>query len=236
MSAEGLGARFDEIRERIARAAAHAGRDPASVRLVGASKLQPVASLAAAYAAGLRRFGENRVQEGVAKAADLPGDVEWHLLGPLQSNKVRAAVGLFSHFHAIDRPKIARLLDQEGARAGRRLTGLVEVNLGGEESKHGFSPERLAETIAPLAELEHLSVVGLMSIPPPGDEPEASRPWFRRLRALAAELAGRPEWRGRMTELSMGMSDDFEVAIEEGATYVRVGTRLFGPRPAPQPA
>jgi len=236
VTAESIGARLGEIGDRIARAAARAGRDPDSVRLVGASKLQPAASLAAAYEAGLRRFGENRVQEGLAKAAELPGDVEWHLLGPLQSNKVRAAVGLFSLFHAVDRPKIARLLDQEAARAGKRLTGLIEVNLGGEQSKHGFAPEGLAAAIAPLVELEHLSIAGLMSIPPPGDDPEASRPWFRRLRQLAEELALRPEWAGRRIELSMGMSDDFEVAIEEGATFVRVGTRLFGPRPAPSTA
>lgn len=236
MTTVGIAARVAEIRERIARAAIRAGRDPNGVRLVGASKMQPVASLAAAYGAGLHRFGENRVQEGVAKAAELPADIEWHLLGPLQSNKARAAVGLFSLFHAIDRVKIARLLDLEAARAGRRLSGLIEVNLGGEESKHGFPPAGLAEAIAPLAELEHLSIVGLMSIPPPADDPEAARPWFRRLAALAAELSARPEWSGRLRELSMGMSDDFEVAVEEGATFVRVGTRLFGPRPTPAAA
>jgi len=236
VNVEAIAAQVAEIEVRIARAAARAGRDPASVRLVGASKLQPVAALAAAYAAGLRRFGENRVQEGVAKAAELPSDIEWHLLGPLQSNKVRAAAGLFSVVHAIDRVKIARLLDQEASRAGRRLSGLIEVNLGGEASKHGFAPAGLAEAIAPLAELEHLSIVGLMSIPPPADAPEAARPWFRRLAALAAELSARPEWSGRRRELSMGMSDDFEVAVEEGATFVRVGTRLFGARPGPPAA
>lgn len=231
MSAPEIAERLAEIQDRIARAAARAGRDPASVRLVGASKLQPVAALAGAHAAGLTRFGENRVQEGIAKSAELAAEIEWHLLGPLQSNKARAAAGLFSVFHAIDRPKIARVLDQEAARAGRRLSGLIEVNLGGEETKHGFAPEDLAAAIAPLAALEHLSIVGLMSIPPPADDPEGSRPWFRQLAALAAELARRPEWSGRLTELSMGMSDDFEVAVEEGATYVRVGTKLFGPRP-----
>jgi len=224
--------RLAAIERAIAEAERRAGRAPGSVRLVGASKLQPVAALAAARAAGLVRFGENRVQEGLAKAAELPADVEWHLLGPLQSNKARAAAGLFSVFHAIDRPKIARLLDEEARRAGRRATGLVEVNLGGEATKHGFPPEGLAEAIAPLAELEHLSIVGLMTLPPPSPDPQGARPWFRRLAALAAELATRPEWSGRMRELSMGMSDDFEVAIEEGATYVRVGTALFGPRPA----
>jgi len=223
-------ARLAAIRARIAAAAARAGRDPAAVRLVGASKLQPAAALRAAYDAGLRRFGENRVQEAQAKAPELPPDVEWHLLGPLQSNKARAAAALFDLVHAVDRAKIARALDAEAAARGRRVRGLIEVNLGGEASKHGFAPATLADEVAPLAALPHLRLEGLMAIPPPGPTPEASRPYFRRLRELRDELAARPEWSGRLVDLSMGMSDDFEVAIEEGATYVRVGTALFGPR------
>jgi len=223
--------RLARIQERVAAAARRSGRDPAEIALVGASKLQPVAALAEAYAAGLRRFGENRVQEASAKVPALPADIEWHLLGPLQSNKVRLAVEGFTFFHAVDRPSIARALDQEARRRGKVLTGLVEVNLGGEASKHGFAPESLATASAPLAALEHLRISGLMAIPPPGDDAEASRPWFRRLRELRDELATGPEWSGRLVALSMGMSDDFEVAIEEGATHVRVGTLLFGPRP-----
>lgn len=223
--------RLARIRERVATAARRAGRDPAEIALVGASKEQPVAALAEAYASGLRRFGENRVQEGRAKAPDLPVDIEWHLLGPLQSNKVRPATELFTFFHAVDRPSIARALDEEARRRGKVLTGLLEVNLGGEASKHGFAAEALAAEAASLAALEHLRISGLMAIPPPGDDAEASRPWFRRLRELRDELATRPEWGGRLTALSMGMSDDFEIAIEEGATHVRVGTLLFGPRP-----
>lgn len=222
--------RLAEIRERIAAAAGRAGRDPAAVRLVGASKTQPAESLRAAYDAGLRRFGENRVQEAQAKAAALPADVEWHLLGPLQSNKARPAVALFTRFHAVDRVKIARALDAEAAAQGRLVRGLVEINLGGETSKHGFDPATVADAIAPLAELAHLRLEGLMAIPPPGPTPEASRQHFRRLRELRDALDARPEWSGRLVELSMGMSDDFEIAVEEGATYVRVGTRLFGPR------
>jgi pyridoxal phosphate enzyme (YggS family) len=225
-----VGERLAEIRERIAAACVRAGRDPGSVRLVGASKLQDVERLREAYAAGLRRFGENRVQEAAAKAPALPADVEWHLLGPLQSNKTRRALELFGCFHAVDRPKIARALDAEAGARGLRPRGLLEVNLGGEATKHGFDPETLAEEAAPLAALAHLEIVGLMAIPPPAADPEAARADFRRLRELAAALRSRPEWRGRLRELSMGMSDDFEVAIEEGATYVRVGTRLFGPR------
>jgi len=228
----GVGERLAAIEARIAAACARSGRPRAAVRLIGASKLQPVEALAAAHAGGLRRFGENRVQEGQAKAPALPADVEWHLLGPLQSNKVRPALEIFGCFHAVDREKIARALDAEARRQGRVVTGLLEINLGGEASKHGFAPDGLAAAAEPLAALEALRIVGLMTIPPPAPDPESARPWFRALARLAAELDARPEWSGRLTELSMGMSDDFEVAVEEGATYVRVGTALFGPRPA----
>jgi pyridoxal phosphate enzyme (YggS family) len=227
-----VAARLDGIERRIAAACARAGRSRESVRLVGASKQQPVATLREAYDAGLRRFGENRVQEGLAKAGELPADVEWHLLGPLQSNKVRPALERFTLFHAIDRAKIAQALDAEARARGIVVRGLLEINLGGELTKHGFDPTGLAEEVAPLAALTHLELVGLMAIPPPGADGEASRPHFRRLREIARELAGRPEWSGRLDELSMGMSDDFEVAVEEGATYVRVGSLLFGARGA----
>ena len=224
--------RLRRIEERIAAACRRAERDPRSVRLVGASKTQPAARIAEAYAAGLGCMGENRVQEGVAKAAELPAEIDWHLLGPLQSNKVRPAVRLFSHVHAIDRASIAFDLDREAAKQGRTITGLLEVNLGGESSKHGFAAETLAATVAPLAALAHCRIRGLMAIPPPAPTGEGSRPWFRELHRLRVELDRLPEWDGRLTELSMGMSGDFEVAIEEGATFVRVGSDLFGPRDA----
>lgn len=227
-----VAARLARVRARLDAAARRAGRDPAAIRLIGASKQQPVEALAEARRAGLAIFGENRVQEAAAKAPRLPSDVAWHLLGPLQSNKVRPALELFTVFHAVDRTKIAIALDAEARLREMRVEGLLEVNLGGETTKHGFEPERLLAEAAPLAALEHLRIVGLMTIPPPADDPERSRPWFGRLRALRDELGARPEWRGRLVELSMGMSDDFEVAAEEGATYVRVGTLLFGPRPA----
>ncbi len=226
--------RYREIERRIQSACDRAGRRRDSVELVGASKRQPLAALVAAYAEGLRCFGENRVQEAVAKAPQLPADIEWHLLGPLQSNKVRRAVALFRVVHAVDRLEIARELDQEAARLGRALGGFIEVNLGAEDSKHGFAPEDLAASLESLAALRHLEVRGLMAIPPPGRAAEDSRPHFRRLAGLRDELARRPEWRDRgfAGELSMGMSDDFEVAIEEGATHVRIGSALFGERPA----
>jgi PLP dependent protein len=143
---------------------------------------------------------------------------------------VRAALGLFRTVHSVDRVKIAEALDEEAVARGITVSGFLEINAGEEGSKHGFPPAGLAEAVRPLADLRHLRIVGLMAIPPLGDTPEDSRRWFRRLRELRDELAARPEWQGFPGWLSMGMSDDFEVAIEEGATHVRVGTALFGVR------
>lgn len=227
----GIQQRFTEITRRIEEACRRSGRRPGEVVLVGASKTQPAGVLAEAFRAGLRVFGENRVQEAVAKGLALADyEIEWHLIGPLQSNKVKPALDLFRTVHSVDRPGIAQALDKEAGKRGLAVSGFLEVNLGREESKHGFSPEGLAGAVRPLADLEHLKIVGLMAIPPQADEPEGSRPWFRRLRELRDELAARPEWPGFPGRLSMGMSHDFEVAVEEGATHVRVGTLLFGPR------
>jgi pyridoxal phosphate enzyme (YggS family) len=229
-----LAERLARIRGRIEDACRRAGRPAGSVTLVGASKTQPAAALAEAFQAGLAVFGENRVQEGLAKSRELPPGIAagmtWHLIGPLQSNKVRAALGLFHTIHSIDRLRIAEAIDREAGARGLTVTGLLEVNLGGEGTKHGFPAEELAEAVLPLSRLQHLKIAGLMAIPPQGDTAEESRPWFRRLRELRGDLAARPEWQGFPGWLSMGMSDDFEVAVEEGATHVRVGTALFGPR------
>jgi PLP dependent protein len=232
-----LAERLARIRGRIEDACQRAGRPVDSVTLVGASKTQAAAALAEALAAGLAVFGENRVQEGLTKSRELGPDVagrmQWHLIGPLQSNKVRAALDLFRTIHSIDRLAVAEAIDREAGARGLIVDGFLEINLGGEATKHGFRAGGLAEAILPLAGLQHLRISGLMAIPPPGDTPEDSRPWFRRLRALRDELAARPEWAGFPGWLSMGMSDDFAVAVEEGATHVRVGTALFGPRRAP---
>jgi pyridoxal phosphate enzyme (YggS family) len=222
--------RLAAVRERIEAACRRAGRRPEEVTLLGASKTQPAAAIEAAFRAGLKTFGENRVQEARAKAALLPAEIEWHLIGPLQSNKARPAVDLFAAVHSLDRPAIGEALDREAARRGRVLPCFAEVNLAGEETKHGFRSDGLAASLAPFAGLAHLSVVGLMAIPPFEDDPEASRPWFRRLAGLAREVAAAGVLPGFASRLSMGMSADFEVAIEEGATHVRVGTALFGPR------
>lgn len=224
--------RVAEVRRRIAAACARAGRAAGEVTLIGASKRQPLERLRAAAAAGVKVFGENIVQEAAEKIPRLPAGLEWHFIGTLQSNKAKAAVELFSTIHSIDRVKIAQALDRQAREQDRRLSGFVQVHLGGEPTKHGFpeEPEAFAAAVRPLADLERVEVVGLMTIPPFEQEPERQRVWFRRLRALRDRLAAEPAWQGFRGWLSMGMSDDFEVAVEEGATHVRVGTSLFGPR------
>jgi len=237
-----LPARLAEVRERIAAACARAGRRLDDVTLIGVTKTHPAVLVEAAWKAGLSVVGENRVQEALGKSRELAGlppppeGPAWHLIGPLQSNKVRPALDLFRAIHSIDRPKIAEAIDREARARGLRVDGFLEVNVGGEASKHGFPPDPpdgFAAAVRPLAGLqgpEGLRIVGLMAIPPFGEDPEASRRWFVRLRELAAELAARPEWAGFPGLLSMGMSHDYEIAVEEGATHVRVGTALFGAR------
>lgn len=202
--------------------------------LIGASKRQPMERLVAAYEAGVRTFGENRVQEAQSKIPRLAAEIDWHLIGPLQSNKARRAVELFSTVHSVDRYKIAAALARHAADLGRTLDVFVQFNLGAEDSKSGFAPTQLEECL-PLFELPALQVRGLMAIPPPAEDPSQARGWFRHLRELrdhlGEQLARRnADFRG---DLSMGMSSDFEVAIEEGATHVRVGSALFGERPPP---
>lgn len=228
---ETVGDRYRSVRQRLDAACRAAGRAPGEVVLVGASKRQSLERLLAAWEEGLRVFGENRVQEAEAKRPQMPAACDWHLLGPLQSNKVRKAVRIFSTVHSVDRPKIARALDREAGQAGVRIDGFLEVNLGEEESKHGFSPAGLARETGDLAGLEHLRIIGLMAIPPFDSDPVGARRWFDRLRGLRDDLAARPEWSGFPGKLSMGMSQDFELAVQAGATHVRVGTELFGKRP-----
>lgn len=209
------------VRERIARAAERAGRDPASVRLIAVSKTQPAEAVRAALDAGVTDVGENYVQEGQAKRAAV-GDAgaAWHLIGHLQRNKAARAIEAFDCIQTVDSAALGAALSRQAQALGRSVRLLVEVRLGGEASKNGVDPEALPALLAAL-QLPGLAVEGLMTVPPPG-EPEQARPHFRALRALA-ERAG-------LRELSMGMSDDYEVAIEEGATMVRVGRAIFGAR------
>lgn len=218
--------------EKIATAARRAGRAPDSVRLVAVSKTQPAEAIVTAAATGQRIFGENRVQEAREKIPACPPGLEWHLLGHLQKNKVRQALSLFSFFHSIDSGALAGAIDRIAGETGKKVDGLLEVNVSGEETKHGFTPAQLREAFPALAALPHLRIRGLMTMAPYNENPEAARPVFRALRALRDELQSAHG--SALPELSMGMSGDFEPAIEEGATLVRLGSSIFGQRPQVQ--
>lgn len=229
-AAAALSAAIAAVEERIAAACARAGRERSSVTLVAVTKTHPPETLRAAWDLGLRLFGENRVQEAAGKIPLLPKETEWHLIGPLQSNKVRQALDLFRTIHSIDREKIALALDAEAGRRGIVLDAFLEVNSGNEVTKHGFPPETFLEAAPQFLRLKNLRIRGLMAIPPFGRAAEESRPHFRRLRDFRDQLAQHPDATNFTGWLSMGMTDDFEVAIEEGATHVRVGTAIFGRR------
>ncbi len=235
---------LDRVRERIAAAALRAGRDPADVTLVAVTKTFPVEVILEGYGAGLRHLGENRPEEGAAKIPQVNGAIEggpitWHMIGHIQSRKAPLVAAHFDIVHSIDRLRIARRLSRSAAERGRELAVLLECNVSGEETKFGFPADRWEEdegqrkalfaACAGILALPGLRVEGLMTVAPLTDDPETARPFFVRLRALRDWLAERfPDlsWR----ELSMGMSDDFEVAVEEGATMVRIGRAIFGPR------
>ncbi|HYL59373.1 MAG TPA: YggS family pyridoxal phosphate-dependent enzyme [Candidatus Acidoferrales bacterium] len=218
--------RLEAVLARISAAAQRAGRDPATIRLVLASKTQPAAAIRAAYIAGARDFGENYVQEALAKRAELAdlGDIRWHLIGHLQSNKAKAAAPAFAMIHSLDSLRLAQALAR--ARPSPRVRALIEVNLGGEASKSGVAPAQVDALLEAIR--DKIDVAGLMTIPPPASTPALARPYFVRLRKTRERLAVRSGL--RLSELSMGMTDDFEVAIEEGATIVRVGRAIFGER------
>lgn len=222
------------VRERMQRAARRVGRDPADVRLVAAAKSVEAARVRAAMAAGVPIIGENYMQEARGKIGQLGHDaVEWHFIGTLQRNKVRYVFDLFDMLHAVDRLELAEEIHRRGQRQGRHMAVLLEVNVGGEGSKSGFQPQSLLQEVEKLVPLTHVQVRGLMTIPPPTPTPEEARPFYRELRELRDQLARRGLDGLDFSELSMGMTADFDVAIEEGATMVRVGTAIFGPRPAP---
>lgn len=216
-------------RERIAHACGRARRDPGSVRIVAVTKTHPAELVAAAIAAGVDAIGENRVQEAAEKRPLVAGTIPWHLVGPLQRNKAKLALDLFDLVETVDRPELADRLEMLLAPADRILPVFVEVNVGGEAQKSGIAPAACPSLIEHLlTHCCHLRFVGLMTVPPYDPDPERSRPYFAALRGLAAELALR--FSLPALELSMGMSEDFEVAVEEGATWVRLGRVLFGER------
>lgn len=227
--------RVAAVRERIARAAERAARPPESITLVAVSKTFPADAVRAAFAAGLRDFGENRVQEAEPKVEALSDlgrqGLRWHLVGHLQSNKARRAAALFDLVHSLDSLELARRLARAAQEAGREARALVQVDLAGEETKFGLPEAQLMAALEALRGTAGLRVVGLMLLPPWFDEPARVRPFFRRLRRLLDEAAAAGLVAGR--ELSMGMSHDFEIAIACGATHVRIGTAIFGSRAAP---
>jgi len=227
------------IKQRIAAAAARARRDPAAIQLMAVSKTFPAAAIVEAHAAGLRLFGENRVQEFAEKSAgvkDLTG-TEFHLIGHLQSNKASRAVELFHAIDSVDSLRLAEKLDAAAMRMGngKRIAILLEINIGGEGQKTGLAPDsaELEQLLAAAPRLAALDIRGLMSIPPHTDDPEGARPYFRRMRELRDAIATRNLQSVSMDTLSIGMSHDFEVAIEEGSTCVRLGTAIFGTRTLP---
>jgi pyridoxal phosphate enzyme (YggS family) len=224
-------ARLADVRDRIARAADRGGRDPAAVRLVAVSKTFDADAVRAAAEAGQIDFGENKVQEAFQKmdrTADLP--IRWHLVGHLQSNKARKAGARFDVVHSIDSAGLVEAVDAAAGAAGRRIEALVQVDLAGEATKHGAREDELAPIFAAATACPAARVVGLMLLPPAVDDPDAARPYFRALRGVRDRLLASGVERGMLEQLSMGMSHDFEAAVEEGATLVRVGTAIFGSR------
>jgi PLP dependent protein len=225
--ADTISTRLQQVRERIAAAARRSGRRTEEVTLVAVSKTMPLSVVADAVAAGANVLGENRVQEAHQKVAALAGQAVWHLIGHLQSNKAKLAVELFSRIHSLDSIRLAGEMERHAAASGKTVRCLIEVNVGDEVQKSGAAQAEVRRILEAVGRCPHLFVDGLMAIPPFLPEAEAVRPYFRRLREIRDEL----ERDGfSLPELSMGMSHDFEAAIEEGATLVRIGTAIFGPR------
>ena len=227
-----LAARLAGVRDRIAAAARASDRAPSEVKLIAISKTHPASAISALIALGATDIGENRVQEAEGKIAEVGRDrARWHLVGHLQANKARRAVNLFDVVHSLDSVDLARRLDRLCVEEGRQsLSVLIQVDLGHEETKSGIDEPELTHLVESLRPLSRLKLIGLMTLPPFFENPEHSQPFFRRLRELRDELGGNGAFGDRIGELSMGMTHDFAVAIEEGATMVRIGTAIFGER------
>ncbi len=221
----------EKIKEKIKKAAEKVGRNPEEIILLAASKTQPSEKIIQAYEAGIRYFGENRVQEGMKKIDQLKDklpEAHWHLIGGLQTNKAKYAVRYFELIHSLDRKELADELDKRAKKIGKVQDVLIEVNIGEEESKYGVKPNQLEELFKYALEKENLNILGLMCIPPYFEDKEKSRPYFKKLREMKNLLE--EKYKKTLPHLSMGMSHDFDVAIEEGATIVRIGTAIFGER------
>lgn len=218
------------IRERIDKVCRNCGRDPEEVRLVAVSKKKPVEDIEAASKAGQVLFGESYVQECVAKIESTQADAEWHFIGGLQSNKVKYLCGKVAMIHSVDRLSLAKEIDRQWGKAGANIDILIQVNLGEEESKSGTTATAVLDLVRQVATLKHVRIKGLMALPPWEAEPEDVRPYFRQLKELSEQINALKLANVTMQELSMGMSHDYEVAIEEGSTMIRVGTAIFGAR------
>lgn len=225
-----VAANYRTILSRIDEAAAKAGRDASEIKLLAAAKSQSIDRIRAAVGEGVALIGENYVQEAQQKKPQLALAIEWHMIGHLQRNKAKAAVDLFDVIESLDSSPLARALDREGAKRGKMVRAFVEVNLGGEESKSGLSKDQVRVLLEEVAGLSHVAVEGLMTVPPFRHNPEDARRFFRELAELRERLAALVLPNVELKELSMGMTHDYAVAIEEGATIVRIGTALFGPR------
>ena len=221
---------FKIVTDRIASAAKRAGREPSSVRLVVVTKTVDVESIRQAVAAGASALGENRVQEAREKIEKLGNLARWHLIGHLQTNKAKYAVKLFELIHSVDNLELAKELDKQAAKIGKVQDVLIEVSIAGEAAKAGVAMQEVIALVREATKLQNLSIKGLMTLPPYSEDPEDSRPFFRKLRELSENLLKEDIPGVSINELSMGMSGDFEIAVEEGATLVRVGTAIFGER------
>ncbi|HJU05555.1 MAG TPA: YggS family pyridoxal phosphate-dependent enzyme [Nitrospiraceae bacterium] len=216
----------------IEQAARRAGRNPKTIRLIAATKFVPVELVRTAIEAGVMDVGESRLQEALPKIESIGQDaVQWHFIGRLQRRKVKSVVGRFALIHSVDSLELAAEIERRAKEAGMQQAVLLEVNLGAEAGKTGFAPAALSGALVALNSMEHVAVKGLMAIPPRVEDPDTARPYFRALRELAVAAAHGARQRMVLDELSMGMSNDYQVAIEEGATMVRVGTAIFGDRP-----
>lgn len=219
-----------EVEERICAACEKSGRDRSEVTLIAVSKTKPVSMIEEAYSSGIRQFGENKPQELRDKYEELPKDIHWHMIGHLQRNKVKYVVGHAALIHSVDSIRLAQAIDQEAEKKGIIMPVLVEVNVAEEESKFGVTVADCEEFICSIAKLEHISVQGLMTIAPFVENAEDNRKYFAKLRELSVDIAAKNIDNVSMCNLSMGMTGDYQVAIEEGATMVRVGTGIFGHR------
>ena len=227
-----VAANYRKIIDRISEAAQRAGRNPREIKLLAAAKSQSVELVQAAIAAGVRLIGENYVQEAESKRQVISDTVEWHMIGHLQRNKVKAALNTFELIQSLDSMALALELDKEGRRNGKTVSTLIEVNLGDEASKSGIGQDKVAELLKRVGDLSHVRVEGFMAVPPFKEKPEEIRPYFRALKDLQVELQCLEIPNVNLSQLSMGMTHDYPIAVEEGATIVRIGTALFGPRKA----